>query len=43
MKTTIIKKQYVTPTTMVFEMNAKMSLLTGSDPNLFDEWGLYQF
>ncbi len=41
--TTIMKKQYVKPATQVFEMNTRVNLLIGSDPDLFDEWGSGQF
>jgi hypothetical protein len=41
MKTTNNKKQYVKPTSKVFEMNARVNLLTASngDPDIFDTWG----
>ena len=41
MKTTIIRKQYVKPSTAVFEMNARTNLLTASngEPDLFDGLG----
>ena len=41
MKTTIIRKQYAKPSTQVFEMNARINLLTASDgePDLFDGLG----
>lgn len=37
-----MKKIYVKPATQVFEMNIRKSLLVGSDPDLFNEWGLDQ-
>ena len=43
MKTTVIKKQYVKPSTEVFEMNANINLLTGSDPQWHNGWGDGQF
>lgn len=45
MKTTQIKKQYVKPTSEVFEMNARFNLLSASNgnPDLFNGWGDGQF
>lgn len=41
MKTTNNKKQYVKPTSEVFEMNTRVNLLTASngDPDIFNTWG----
>lgn len=34
-----MNKIYVKPATQVFEMNTRMNLLVGSDPDLFNQWG----
>ncbi len=45
MKTTIMKKQYVKPTSEVFEISARVNLLTASsgEPDMFNSWGNGQF